>query len=239
MIHSGAMPYWRVGVYSAGTGRNGLCRILLSIHRVITFCSLSFLIITKESDLGTPANNSVRIIGGEARGRRIAFSGAHIRPTPDRVRETLFNWLAPVVRGAHCLDAFAGTGVLGLEALSRGASFVHFIDQSVGAITQISQHIESLHWQDQCQCHQIDALQWTTSDTFDLVFIDPPYAKLLEQPCLEKALQDHWLRPNALLYCESRTSPKQAKWLQGWHVHRYMRAGLVHAYLLKQAVDGE
>ncbi|HLA74608.1 MAG TPA: 16S rRNA (guanine(966)-N(2))-methyltransferase RsmD [Gammaproteobacteria bacterium] len=104
--------------------------------------------------------NQLRIIGGAWRSRKLSFPDiAGLRPTPDRVRETLFNWLAPIIQGARCLDLFAGSGALGLEALSRGASEVVMIDRDPQVIAQLRAHIETLHAQG-AYLVQADALQY-------------------------------------------------------------------------------
>src|SRR5688572_32360734 len=131
-----------------------------------------------------PANR-LRIIGGRWRGSRIEFPPlAAIRPSPDRVRETLFNWLQQPIVGARCLDLFAGSGALGLEALSRGAAHVTFIEKdrrAAAAIDELAREwLEAQVW-----VQSVDALSWLeripAPATFDIVFVDPPYdANLLE-----------------------------------------------------------
>ena len=121
----------------------------------------------------------LRIIGGKHRGRRLRFpAGVTIRPTPDRVRETLFNWLQPRIAGARVLDLFAGSGALGLEALSRGAAHVRFVEKDRRAASAIDTLISE--WQETgAQVTCADALGWLAqsagSAPFDIVFLDPPY----------------------------------------------------------------
>ena len=150
--------------------------------------------------------NRVRIIGGEHRGRRLGFpSVPGLRPTPDFVRETLFNWLQPVLPGAVCIDLFAGSGALGLEAASRGAARVIMVDASAAAAAQIRENIELLRLK-QVRVDQADAASWlerTTPEPADIVFLDPPYDddNLLEACCtlLERL---GWLKSDARIYIE-------------------------------------
>lgn len=134
-----------------------------------------------------PADGVVRVIGGQWRGRKLPFYSAEgLRPTGDRIRETLFNWLAPYIAGAHCLDLFAGSGALGLEALSRGAASCDFVDTDPRSIEQIGRHLGTLA----CplgKTHRQSAQQFLTahSQPWDIVFLDPPFNKNLLPPILE------------------------------------------------------
>jgi 16S rRNA (guanine966-N2)-methyltransferase len=144
---------------------------------------------------------SVRIIAGEWRGRRIAIpDGTSVRPTPDRVRETVFNWLRDSLAGARCLDLYAGTGVLGFEALSRGAAAGWFVEQDAALIESLKATAQRLG----ATPHVVrrDALAFLREPApsgFDVVFLDPPYAQPLD-PLLE--LLPRWLAPRALVYIE-------------------------------------
>lgn len=123
------------------------------------------------------ADNQLRIIGGRWRGRRVAFPDAQgLRPTPDRVRETLFNWLAPRIAGARCLDLFAGSGALGFEAASRGAARVVMIEQDQLAFAALQANAKTLQ-ATRVQIVRGDALNFARSanQPFDVVFVDPPY----------------------------------------------------------------
>ncbi len=127
-----------------------------------------------------------------------------LRPTPDRVRVTLFNWLQPVISGAYCLDLFAGTGVLGLEAASRGAASVVLVEQNKRLAEQLQQNIETLGATGVC-IEQSDALAWLrhTRHKFDLVFLDPPYSQgLIEKSCT-LLRKNKCLRSHALIYIEA------------------------------------
>jgi 16S rRNA (guanine966-N2)-methyltransferase len=131
----------------------------------------------------------LRIIGGAWRSRRIAFDAdpkIGLRATPDRVRQTVFDWLAPVIDGALCLDLFAGSGALGLEALSRGASHCTFIDTGRAQVQDIRSALALLKAGDRATTVQADALRWLHAPTlasgtqgFDVVFLDPPFDSTL------------------------------------------------------------
>lgn len=142
----------------------------------------------------------LRIIGGEWRSRRLRFPAIDgLRPTMDRVRETLFNWLQFDIEGARVLDAFAGSGALGLEALSRGAKEVVFLEKNPKAALQLKDNLKTLQAPN-AQVWAGDALQWLSDnpEPYDLVFLDPPFGQQLLQP----ALQQLTLLPGALVYVE-------------------------------------
>lgn len=179
----------------------------------------------------------VRIIGGKFRGRKLSFKAIDaIKPTPDRVRETLFNWLAPSISGARCLDAFAGSGVLGIEALSRGAAKVVFVDQSKAVIHHIRGHLTALDVQAQAQTVVAAMPHVAIEGEFDVVFLDPPYQQALLRPCLDWLHRDRMLGSDAMVYVECDHALEDATWLAGWQVHRHIKAGAVHAYLLHEKV---
>lgn len=173
----------------------------------------------------------LRIIGGEWRSRRLSFpDGPGLRPTPDRVRETLFNWLAPYVAGAKVLDAFAGSGALYLEALSRGATTAVALDSNPAAIASLKQNLETLRCA-KGQVLQSDALRYLQSPestAFDLVFLDPPFHQnLLVETCalLEER---QWLAERAWIYTESETPPSSLQLPANWRLHREKKAGQVY-----------
>jgi len=152
-----------------------------------------------------PAKNalssySVRIIAGKWRRQAIHFSKqANVRPTTDRIRETLFNWLQQDVEHMQCLDVFAGSGALGMEALSRGAAHVTFIDASLDALKTIDHTLRRLHCETFSTLHTKipDGLRNLPAKTFDLVFLDPPYESDLLPICLD------WLRQAQRLHAQS------------------------------------
>jgi 16S rRNA (guanine966-N2)-methyltransferase len=159
---------------------------------------------------------TVRIIGGRWRGRRIEIvAGAEIRPTPDRVRETLFNWLMPVLPGARCLDLYAGTGVLGLEALSRGAAESWFVERDARAASSIEASLRRFSGPEagspEASTGRVlatDAMRWLATPpprTFSVVFLDPPYAaNNLADLCT--LLARGWLTLRATVYLETSRS---------------------------------
>lgn len=144
---------------------------------------------------------SVRIIAGEWRGRRIPVTAETIvRPTPDRVRETVFNWLRETIAGARCLDLFAGTGALGFEALSRGAEEVWFVEQDAALHAALAAQAQTFGVRPRIVRQDAAAfLRGTPTQRFDVVFLDPPYAIPVE-PLL--AQLGPWLSPAALIYVE-------------------------------------
>ena len=181
------------------------------------------------------ALGTLRIIGGHRRSRLIHFdAGNGVRPTPDRVRQTVFDWLAPIIHGARVLDLFAGSGALGLEAASRGAHEVTFVENQRGSAAAIRDAIALLKL-DQVRVAEQDALAWLsgTAATFDVVFLDPPYGSDLLSRSLERL--PRCLNPGAMVYLEWPSG--QAPILpQGLSVHRERQAGKVCFALLKQEV---
>ncbi|WP_443192152.1 16S rRNA (guanine(966)-N(2))-methyltransferase RsmD [Pseudomonas indica] len=175
--------------------------------------------------------SQLRIIGGEWRSRRFAFPDAPgLRPTPDRVRETLFNWLAPYVQGARVLDPFAGSGALYLEALSRGASQALALDLNAEAIASLRQHLDTLN----CgagQLLQSDALRYLENQSptpFDLVFLDPPFNQNLLAPTCTLLEARGWLAKDAWVYTESEAQPSSLGLPANWRLHREKKAGQVY-----------
>jgi 16S rRNA (guanine966-N2)-methyltransferase len=182
---------------------------------------------------GAGQRSQLRIIGGQWRGRKLSFTPeSGLRPTTDRVRETLFNWLAPDIRDARCADLFAGSGALGLEALSRGAAHCDFVDNSSGAVTQIGQHLAVLEATARGQCHEGTALQFLQGghDAWDIVFIDPPFSLGLVEPACSALAQHGLVASGALVYVETAAT-EAAPEIPGWTLHRDKTAGGV-AYRL-------
>jgi 16S rRNA (guanine966-N2)-methyltransferase len=178
-------------------------------------------------------SNQVRIIGGEWRSRRISFPDQEgLRPSADRVRETLFNWLGQDLHGQACLDLFAGSGALGFEALSRGADPVVMVERSRRVCEALRRSAESLGAKNlQLQC--ADALEFATAaaadegSRFDVVFLDPPFGSTL----LAQALQPVacLLKPGARVYVESAAPFAETG---GWRTLKHGRAGQVHFTLV-------
>jgi 16S rRNA (guanine966-N2)-methyltransferase len=154
----------------------------------------------------------LRIIGGRWRGQKLGFADIDgLRPTGDRIRETLFNWLSPIIDDAHCLDLFAGSGALGFEALSRGAAKTVLIEKDTGAATLLEQSRQRLKTND-AEIINADAIQWLTKTThqkpFDVVFLDPPFAANLLQSCCDLLEAQNLLASHATIYME--TDAKQS-----------------------------
>ncbi len=149
------------------------------------------------------ALGTLRIIGGQWRSRLIGFDAeAGVRPTPDRVRQTLFDWLAPLIEGASALDLFAGSGALGFEALSRGAAHASFVEHGTAQAAAIREAAAKLAAGARAEVVQTDALAWlrATGRRFDVVFLDPPYGAGLLEPVL--AALPRVLAPMHRIYLE-------------------------------------
>jgi 16S rRNA (guanine966-N2)-methyltransferase len=174
---------------------------------------------------------TLRIVGGQWRGRRFAFpAGTEVRPTPDRVRETLFNWLGGVIEGADCLDLFAGSGMLGLEALSRGAASVCFVEHDTRLAAALREHLDSLGAR--AAVHERDAVRFLArapGRAFDVAFVDPPYATPL--PPLLDAVRPH-LRERARVYVE-RPGDEGLPEPAGWRWLKEGRAGRIRFGLVE------
>ncbi len=171
----------------------------------------------------------LRIIGGSWRGRKINFvTEPGVRPTPDRIRETLFNWLQTSVAGARCLDLFSGSGALGFEALSRGANEVVMVEQS-SAVTQQLRANATLLKTDCVQVEQCSANHYLKrpSQPFDIIFLDPPFeTDSLESYCLQLA-SNGWLASNAQIYMERAKGSPTPQLPADWQLHREKQSGKV------------
>src|SRR5215471_2142750 len=147
----------------------------------------------------------VRIIGGRLRGSKLAVPDLPgLRPTPDRVRETLFNWLMPFIDGARCLDLFAGTGALGIEALSRGAASADFVETDPGLAQALRDNLSRLE-QSNAGVRSGDALtllRSTPAQPYDIAFVDPPFSADLWHDAAQALESGGWLRDGALVYLE-------------------------------------
>lgn len=186
---------------------------------------------------GTKARK-LRIIGGTWRGRTWRFPEGQIRPTPDRVRETVFNWLAHDLAGARCLDLFAGSGALGLEALSRGAARAVFVEQSAAAVRELRKTVAAWGGQPAAavQIHLVDAQTFLAGkpEVFDVVFLDPPFAAGLLTQVAAGLEAGHWLKPGALIYAECPAREGLPPLPAAWSVAKSGRAGEVGYHLLRR-----
>ena len=174
-----------------------------------------------------------RIISGKWRKRRLRFPpGSRTRPTPDRVKETLFNWLGPRVSGASCLDLFAGSGSLGFEAASRGAASVTMVEIDPSLVSYLRGERERLGGTG-IDIVRADALRWlrAAAGRFDIVFVDPPFAtSLLDRSCRGLSASE-CLAPGALLYLECERGRNPPPLPDGFEILRSGRAGQVRYHL--------
>ncbi|MGB8667988.1 MAG: 16S rRNA (guanine(966)-N(2))-methyltransferase [Serratia inhibens] len=178
------------------------------------------------------AAGQIRIIGGQWRGRKLPVPNSPgLRPTTDRVRETLFNWLAPVIQGARCLDCFAGSGALGLEALSRYAGSATLLEFERPVAQQLEKNLALL--QGKGTVVNTNTLNWLAGNgqPFDVVFLDPPFRKGLLAETLTLLEQQGWLADEAWIYVEAEAESAAADVPANWQLHREKVAGQV-AYRL-------
>jgi len=181
--------------------------------------------------------SQIRIIAGKWRSRKIAFVPIKgLRPTTDAVRETLFNWLMPYIHDANCLDLFAGSGCLGFEALSRGAKHVVMIDAATQVITMLKQNAQELNCQDiDFYCAKIpQGINKIPTQTFDIIFLDPPFNSKLIEPVCEKLFNSDYLTKDAIIYIEvEKNLNLQTAIPQSWQILRQKITGQIGCYLIK------
>ncbi|PLW83767.1 16S rRNA (guanine(966)-N(2))-methyltransferase RsmD [Kineobactrum sediminis] len=173
---------------------------------------------------------TLRIIGGRWRSRKLDFVATEgLRPTTDRVRETLFNWLAPVIRDARCLDLFSGSGALGLEALSRGAAYCDFVDSEQNNLAHIRRHLQTLGADQQAHCHHCTAADFLAraEHRYDIVFIDPPFGQDLVPPACAALHGNKLLNNKASVYIETAVSDLVQLPPEPWQLYREKTAGAV------------
>ncbi len=176
----------------------------------------------------------VRIIAGKWRGRKLeVMDSPGLRPSPDRVRETLFNWLQQEIVGARCLDLFAGSGAFAFEALSRDASEVILVESDPKSVESLRQHAETLGSEN----HTIqlaDALSWLKQGIkdFDIIFLDPPFKQGYIEKCCSLILEESLLKTNGLVYIESE---KNLALPDGWRIKKQKNAGQVQSLLIEPA----
>jgi 16S rRNA (guanine966-N2)-methyltransferase len=182
-------------------------------------------------------SGAVRIIGGEWRGRKLPVPDLPgLRPSGDRSRETLFNWLQPVIRGARCVDLFAGTGALGLEAASRGAAGVILLEKSRVAARAIADSVVMLRAKN-VRVELADAIDWlqrADAESLDIVFVDPPFGAGLEMKAMDLLLERNSLSENGLVYVESDLREQLEIPGPGWRIQRETALGDVKMRLLKK-----
>ncbi|WP_232023419.1 16S rRNA (guanine(966)-N(2))-methyltransferase RsmD [Thiomicrorhabdus aquaedulcis] len=202
---------------------------------------------TKTTQAVKATLGEIRLIGGQWRGRKLpVVSQDGLRPTADRVRETLFNWLQYTVPGARCLDVFSGSGALGLEALSRGAQAVTFLELSTAASAQLTANMATLKVTSlQAQVVQGDALAWIERQAidenprFDVVFLDPPFNQSLMQPAVDKLLKSSLLDSHqAWLYLEQEKNTPWPNLPNDWRCHRQKTTSQVRYGLFCRDANG-
>ncbi len=177
----------------------------------------------------------LRIVAGTLRGSRIdVIERDGLRPTSDRVRETLFNWLAPMIAGTRCLDLFAGTGALGIEAISRGAGSCTFIERDRDLARHLQATLDRLKI-DNAHVVNADAMNWLSgpAQAFDLVFLDPPFSAGLWGDAAARLESGGWLADAAMIHVESAVGSSLAL-PANWHLHRETRAGAVQFALYRR-----
>lgn len=190
---------------------------------------------TPRNKKSKPPQSQLRIIGGQWRGRKLQFTEAEgLRPTGDRIRETLFNWLAPYIEGAHCLDLFAGSGALGLEALSRGARHCDFVELHRSSAQHIANHLKTLNATNGTVLNTSAENHLRQShQQYDIVFLDPPFNRdLLPQaiPLLSRHLKN-----SSLIYLETAKNEATPDIPQEWQNLKQKQGGQVSYYLYKHA----
>ncbi|WWO98564.1 MAG: 16S rRNA (guanine(966)-N(2))-methyltransferase RsmD [Candidatus Dasytiphilus stammeri] len=181
--------------------------------------------------------NKIRIIGGNLRGRKITFTtSATLRPTSNRIRETLFNWLGLYLKTVHCLDCYAGTGALSIEALSRDAATATLLESKTSVVTQIKKNLLRLGIKNGHVIHT-NTLKWlsTYKKKFNLIFIDPPFNSQLINPTIRLLENKGWLMEESWIYIET---PVQRNYVfeipSNWYFYRGKIAGKVSYYLYKR-----
>ncbi|ABR73821.1 16S rRNA (guanine(966)-N(2))-methyltransferase RsmD [Actinobacillus succinogenes] len=190
---------------------------------------------TKPRNTAAQAANpkgEVRIIAGRWRGRKLPVLNAQgLRPTGDRIKETLFNWLMPYIAGANCLDAFAGSGSLGFEALSRQAKSVTFLELDKTVARQLSKNLQTLNCdKTQASVYNQNSLEFLKQvqnrPHFDVVFLDPPFNFGLAEQAIRLLAENNWLRPDALIYVETERE-KQPDVPENWMLLKEKTSGQV------------
>jgi len=179
--------------------------------------------------------NTIRIIGGKWRGRKLSFAtNSPARPTLDQIRETLFNWLQPVIHESRCLDAFAGSGALGIEALSRGAAHVTFVDQDINTITHLNKQLKELDAMnaDVLRLSMPTGLAHIPSHAFDIIFLDPPFDSDLLERTLNALASSPFVKSGTLVYFET-SSHHEFNIDPPWILHRLKKTKRISYGLLR------
>ncbi|MHB1949328.1 MAG: 16S rRNA (guanine(966)-N(2))-methyltransferase RsmD [Gammaproteobacteria bacterium] len=180
------------------------------------------------------AQGQIRIIGGQWRGRKLQVPNiTGLRPTPDRIRETLFNWLAPTIQGAHCLDPFAGSGALAFEALSRGAAHAVMVDQSSEVVKLLQEEAQMLKAENaEVYRARAPGQLKLPAKPFDLVFLDPPFHEDLLLPTCFYLEEKGFLASDAIIYLEAKETLSEADLPSNWKITKSKVAGQVAYHLV-------
>ncbi len=184
----------------------------------------------------------LRIIGGDWRSRKLRFPDAGgVRPTPARTRETLFNWLSFHTAGNDCLDLFAGSGALGLEALSRGAGAVTLVDHTPSLARALRDNLRLLKSdRGTVECASVDSyLAHRTRDPFDIIFMDPPFRQGWLEAILPVLDDQGWVKPGGWVYLEYESERSSPTVPAHWHLHRQKTAGQVTYCLFRVSPEQE
>lgn len=194
---------------------------------------------TLKSTGSKPVNSQLRIIGGEWRSRKLNFHPAEgLRPTLDRVRETLFNWLSPYMEGASCLDLFSGSGALTLEALSRGAKFVHINELNPDVRRTLQDQLNLLSCAQ--ERYELSGFNGESpqpqafSSQYDLIFLDPPFRKELLESCCHNLEQCPIFKSRCHIYIESEIPLEQLSLPENWNLIKQKKAGQTHYGLIER-----
>ncbi|QSP95388.1 16S rRNA (guanine(966)-N(2))-methyltransferase RsmD [Marinobacter salinisoli] len=185
---------------------------------------------SKVSSRNGGAQGELRIIGGDWRSRKVRFPDAGgVRPTPARTRETLFNWLNYQLAGSRCLDLFAGSGALGLEALSRGAGSATFVDHTPTLTQALRSNLRALEATSaEVVCAKVDDyLNQPAQRAFDIVFMDPPFRQGWLEKLFPMLHEQGWVKPGSWVYVEHESELTTPSTPEGWHLHRQKSAGQV------------
>jgi 16S rRNA (guanine966-N2)-methyltransferase len=181
--------------------------------------------------------NRLRVVGGEWRSRKISFANVEgLRPTPDRVRETLFNWLQFSIAGSRCLDLFAGSGILGIEAASRGAASVLLVENNDHACAAIAETIKTLA-ADRVELRQGDAIRFLATapnEAYDIVFVDPPFRLGLVSAAVDRLEAGAWVVSGSKIYIEMEAESPLVTIPSSWQRLKFGTAGDVAFYLCEK-----
>ncbi len=179
-------------------------------------------------------SGKLRIIGGKHKGRNIIFQATDsLRPTADRIRETLFNWLAPYIEDSRCLDLFAGSGALGLEALSRGAKNVVFVESSRKTAEILEKSLAKIDCNANVICQKAITYLEKCNQKFDVIFLDPPYKSDLSQKSIDAITKRKLIKNNGWVYVEHSLHSNPLIVPNNWLLHRSTKAGDAKADLYK------